>query len=395
MSGAKCRVAVLGAGIGGLTAAIALAAKGIEVDVYEQAPSLRDVGVGLHLGSNGSRVLRRLGMGDRLDELGVRPEALEVRLWKDGRVLTRQPMGEEWAAEYGAPYYTVHRADLLRVLAERVPSGSVHLGRRCAAFEQHGGGVTLTFDDGGTAEADVLIGADGVHSVVRRAVAGPDEPVFSGTSAYRGLIPVEGLELPAATMFVWAGPEVKLLCYPVASGSLLTFVAVVPDAGGAPESWSLPGERADVAEALAGWDPVVGAMVDGLTEVRRWALYDREPLTAWTKGRITLLGDAAHPMLPHHGQGANQAIEDALALATCLDEAPGDVESALRRYESVRRPHTTQVQIGSREGGSLRLSPGGQGGQGGGMSSLVDDASWIQRYDVERELTASPATLTT
>ncbi len=387
MSGARCRVAVLGAGIGGLTAAITLASKGIEVDIYEQAPELREVGVGLHLGSNGSRILHRLGLGERLDEMGVRPAALEVRKWIDGQVLTRQPMGEEWAAEFGAPYYTVHRADLLRVLAESVPEGSVHLGRRCVGYTQDEGGVRLEFADGGVASADVLVGADGVHSVVRRAIAGQEAPVFSGTSAYRGLIPTAGLpSLPAETMFIWVGAEVKLLCYPVASGNLLTFVAVVPDAEGSAESWSLPGERSDVAAALAGWDPTVQAMIERIGEVRRWALYDREPLSHWSEGRTTLLGDAAHPMLPHHGQGANQAIEDAVALATCLDRTPDDVEAALLRYDAIRRPHTAQVQTGSRGGGTMRLRPPGPEQGGAKMSSLVDDASWIQRYDIEQEM---------
>lgn len=375
------RIAVVGAGIGGLAATIALLRKGFRVDLYEQASQLREVGVGLHLGSNGSRILHRWGLSGQLDELGVRPVALQVRHFGDGRVLYRQPMGAEWEAEFGGPYYTIHRADLHRILADLVPPERIHLDHRLAGFADTGEAVRLRMSSGAEAEADLLVGADGIHSLVRRTITGPDTPIFSGTSAFRGLVPSDGLPLPARTMFVWPGPHSRLLCYPVSGGRFLTFVAIVPDMEWVLESWSAPGDPADVAAAFAGWNSDVTAVVGAVTETRRWALYDREPLQSWSAGRITLLGDAAHPMLPHHGQGASQSIEDAVALAHCLDAEP-DIPTALRRYESVRRPHTARVQLGSRGSGSMRLQPT----EPGALPSLVEDVSWIQRYDVAAEL---------
>ncbi|MEV4807673.1 FAD-dependent monooxygenase [Nonomuraea sp. NPDC049421] len=401
------RVAVLGAGIGGLTAAATLLRQGFDVDVYEQAITLREAGVGLHLGSNGSRILHRLGLAAGLDAVAVRPAALEVRGFDDGRVFARQPMGAAWADEHGAPYYTVQRSDLLGLLAGLVPERHLHLGRRCTGFTEDADGVRLSFERGPAAEADVLIGADGVHSVVRRAVAGRETPVSSGSVAYRGVVPFDALPgLARDTMFVWLGPSSRLLGYPVAGGRLLTFVSIVPEEGdGEAESWSAYGDARAVARALTGWEPDVRRIVSAIDAVGRWVLRDRAPLERWSTARTTLLGDAAHPMLPHHGQGANQAIEDAAALALCLGQAPrgpGWPETALRRYEQVRRPHTTRVQLGSRGGGSLRLHapeparvpcstplPRPAAPRGDGLGSMVEDVGWIQSYDVEAALTGS------
>lgn len=383
------RVAIVGAGIGGLVAAMALSRRGLQVDVYEQAPELREVGVGLNLGPNGSRILHRWGMGDQLRDLAVRPTALEVRHWSDGRMLGWQPMGEAWERKFGAPYYTIHRVDLHRMLVSEVPPGSVHLDCRLVNFVAEDGGVRLRFAGGGEAEADVLVGADGIHSIVRRAIVGPETAEFSGTSAFRGVAPVERLSgLPAETIFLWAGPRERLLCYPVSGGRLLTVVAVVPGESQDIESWSAPGDPADLATAFAGWAPEVKAVIAAMNDTRRWALYDRAPLDSWGTGRVTLLGDAAHPMLPHHGQGASQAIEDAVALADCLASSATtagglSLEAGLRRYESVRRPHTTRVQLGSRGSGSLRLRPA----EDDALPSLVEDVSWIHGYDVESALT--------
>lgn len=397
------RVAVAGAGIGGLAAATALARAGFQVDVYEQAAELREVGVGLHLGCNGSRVLHQWGLGDQLRETAVRPAALEIRDWRRGALVTRLPMGDSWAREFGAPYYTIHRADLHRLLAAQVPAAALKLGRRLVGFADEPAAVRLNFADGSEAAADVLVGADGIHSVVRAAITGPDEPVFSGSSAFRGLVAAGGpAGLPAATMFIWGGPGGRLLCYPVSRGRLLTFVAITADQRWDVESWTTAGDPADLVAAFDGWNPAVRAIIGAVTETRRWALYDREPLRRWSTGRVTLLGDAAHPMLPHHGQGASQAIEDAVALAYCLSAAQADqaawpagrralIGGALRRYEAVRRPHTTQVQHGSRDGGSQRLAPGPgpgaeTGADGGALPGLLEDVSWIQRYDVTQAL---------
>jgi salicylate hydroxylase len=390
------RVAIIGAGIGGLAAATALSRHGFRVDIYEQAGELREVGVGLHLGCNGSRILNRWGLADRIRDVAVRPVSLEVRDWCQGRVVSQLPMGDSWEKEFGSPYYTIHRADLHRILADQIQDVGLHLDHRLVSFDDEAEAVRLEFAGGRTAEADVLVGADGIHSPTRLALTGPDAPVFSGTSAFRGLVPTDRLPgLPSGTMFIWAGPQTRLLCYPVSRGRFMTFVALVADQAWDLESWTSPGDPADLSAAFAGWHSDVIAIIGAVTETRRWALYDRDPLPRWSVGRATLLGDAAHPMLPHHGQGASQAIEDAVALAHCLgaqqagpgSRGPGPnrwITDGLRHYESVRLSHTARVQRGSRGGGSLRLDPAGA--EGGTLPNLVDDAAWVQRYDVAEDL---------
>ncbi|MFF3349444.1 FAD-dependent monooxygenase [Streptomyces sp. NPDC002779] len=401
----KVRIAIVGAGMGGLAAAVALTRAGHEVRIHEQAPALGEVGVGMHLTPNGTRILERWGLGEALRARGVEPAAMEVREWAGGTTLVRRPMGEAWRAEFGAPYYTIHRADLHALLAGLLPPGTVRLGRRLARFTDDGDAVRLEFADGAVEEADVLIGADGVHSVVRRGLHGPDLPVFAGQSALRGLVDRRDVPgLPDDTVLVWAGPDARMLAYPVRGGEQLTFVAVVPGGEEHLESWSAPGDPVALAAAFSGWNPDVTALVAAVRETRRWELYDREPLPFWGRGAVTLLGDAAHPMLPHHGQGVGQAVEDAAVLAHFLDAphtspAAGSREriaDALRGYEDVRRPHTARVQLGSRDSGSQRLRPAADGtAPKDSMASLVQDVSWIQRHDAEADLPAaiSPAGL--
>ncbi|MEV8536633.1 FAD-dependent monooxygenase [Streptomyces sp. NPDC051211] len=397
MSNATLHVAVIGAGIGGLAAAMVLRRAGLHVDVYEQAPVLSEVGAGLHLAPNGSRLLHRLGLGERLREVAVRPEALEVRLWDSGRVVDRQRMGDAWEAAFGSPHYTVHRADLHRILADQVPAESIHPGHRCTGFAEDEDGVRIDFADATSRRADLLVAADGVHSVVRRATAGPEQPVWSGTAAIRGVVPLDRLPgLAADTMFVWTGAQERLLAAPVRSGRELSFVAVVPDPADRGDSWTRPGDPEALARLLAGWEPAVRGLAAAVEEAGHWTLYDREALACWSTARTTLLGDAAHPMLPHHGQGASQALEDAVALAGCLTrepDGPGRVAAALRQYEELRRPHTARVREGARDGGAQRLHRGAAAPAGrpqGSMDSLVEDVSWVQRYDVEAALAAVP-----
>ncbi|MET8042615.1 FAD-dependent monooxygenase [Micromonospora sp. NPDC005215] len=390
MSRSKPRVAVVGAGIGGLAAGIALSRHGIAVDIYEQAAELREVGLGLHLGPNASRILHRWGMADALRATAVRPEALEARDHRDGRTLAQQPMGAAWEDMFGAPHYTIHRAALHAALARRVPRRSIHLGRRLCDLRDEGDVLILTFDDGTTARADVLVGADGVHSVVRSTVSPPTPPVNSGNAAYRGL--VAGVDLPRDRILVWVGPSARLICYPIDGGRRLTVVAVVPDTDVG--SGSATGGLPEITDTFAGWHRDVGAIVDALGQPRRWALHDREPLDSWGGGRVTLLGDAAHPMLPYHGQEPSQAIEDAVAVAHCLAEETAGrpvtadrIATALARYEAIRRPHTARVQLESRRGGSLGMRPTATT-DGEILPYLGEDADWIRRYDVEHELGA-------
>ncbi|AGS71567.1 salicylate hydroxylase [Streptomyces collinus Tu 365] len=377
-------IAVTGAGIGGLAAAAALHRRGIDVHVYERGDSLREQGVGMHLGPNGTRLLHRLGLADELERVAVRPEALEVRAFHDGSLVTRQDMGAAWERAFGAPYLTVHRGDLHRMLAALLPAARVHTGRELVAYEESRKGVTLRFADGTATRASALVGADGVHSVVRRSHTGDERPVYSGNSALRGLVDAADVPgLDPAVMYMFAGPAARVLVYPVSGGRQFTYVVVAPAPEGIAESWTSTAGRADLDAALGGWAPQVRALVGAAREVRRWALYDRAPLRRWSTARTTLLGDAAHPMLPHHGQGANQAVEDGVALAVCLAEAgPGGdgIAAALGRYEAVRRPHTTRVQLGSRDGKA----------PGKGVREQAADVSWILAHDVERSLYEDP-----
>ncbi|MFF4570667.1 FAD-dependent monooxygenase [Streptomyces sp. NPDC001410] len=375
-------IAVTGAGIGGLAAAAALHHRGIDVHVYERGDTLREQGVGMHLGPNGTRLLHRLGLAGELERAAVRPEALEVRAFHDGSLVTRQEMGTAWERAFGAPYLTVHRGDLHRMLASLLPASRVHTGRELVAYEESRKGVTLRFADGTATRASALVGADGLHSVVRRSLAGEEQPRYSGNSALRGLVDAADVPgLDPTQMYMFAGPTARVLVYPVSGGRQFTYVVVAPAPEGHAESWTSAAERADLDAALDGWAPQVRGLVEAARDVRRWALYDREPLRRWSTARTTLLGDAAHPMLPHHGQGANQAIEDGIALAVCLAEAgPGGdgIATALARYEAVRRPHTTRVQLGSRDGGGR--------GPGKGVRDQAADVSWILSHDVEQSL---------
>jgi salicylate hydroxylase len=356
---------VVGAGIGGLTAALALRAAGLDVTVYEQADALREVGAGIQLAPNATRLLHRLGLAAARARVGVRPDAIEHRRWQDGRVLLRQPLGETCERTFGAPYYHLYRPDLLEVLAGALPAGVVRLGHRCAGIAQDANAVTLTFDGGVTARADVAIGADGIHSTIRSLLLGPESPRFSGSIAYRGLVPagrLAPLELPRCS-HGWLGPGRHFVHYYVGAGArLVNFVAIVPAGDWRVESWSATGEVADAVAEFEGWHPTVRAIIGAAERTHRWALYDREPLATWSAGRVTLLGDAAHAMLPFMAQGACQAVEDAVVLAACLSAAePEAVGGALRRYETIRKPRVWEVQRASYRNATTYHLPDGDG----------------------------------
>jgi len=277
----------------------------------------------------------------------------------------------------------IHRADLLELLAGQLPSGTVRTGHRCTGFSQDVGSATALFADGSTATADVVIGADGIHSVLQGFVVAPAEPVFSGVVAYRGLVPSLG-EYPAGTIRMWMGQGRHFLVFPVRAGQLLNYVGFVPSPTAVRESWSAPSDPAALAAHFAGWDPVIGQVIAAISGPGgsgfQWGMYDREPLPRWSSGRLTLLGDAAHPMLPHLGQGVNQALEDAVALATLLgaSTSPADVPRALAAYEGLRRDRTARVQLGSRRQGAGYDSSGSQ----------LIDRRWIYHYDAWAEAAA-------
>ncbi|MFI8104301.1 FAD-dependent monooxygenase [Streptomyces sp. NPDC086023] len=387
-------IAVVGAGIAGLTLAVALARAGLRCDVYEQTRRMREVGAGVQIAPNASRLLHRLGLGERLRELAVRPSAVEMRRWDDGALLGRTALGAECEELYGAPYYTVHRADLHQQLLCRLADGSLHIGLRCVGAEEDADGAVLRFEDGSVRRADLVVGADGIHSVVREALA-PDEPRFSGQSIYRGLVPSERLPFLMADPKVrlWLGPEQHLVCYPVSGGRLISFGATAPAGDWTAESWTADGRVDELALTYTGWNPDVRKIVEAPDAVGRWALHDRDPIDRWTTGRIALLGDAAHPMLPFMAQGANQAVEDAVVLAGCLagaEAGPDGLRAALVRYEELRRPRTELIQRQSRANSAkFHLSDGdGQRERDAELagSQNLREQEWLYGHDAEAAL---------
>jgi salicylate hydroxylase len=335
---------VVGGGIGGLTAALALLREGIDVRVYEQASALGEVGAGVQVSPNASCILHGLGLADALAENGVRPLAWHQRRWDDGRTLLRTPLGDAMLEAFGFPHYQMHRADLLEALLRAVPPERVHVGHRLVSFDERGEVVEAAFANGARVEADVLVGADGIHSTVRGLLLGPQSPRFTGCVAYRGLVPAErlrGLDL-AVDAEVWMGPGGHFVHYFVQAKRLVNFVAIVEQDTWTRESWTDRGQLADALAAFEGWHPQVLTILESVEEPFVWALFDRPPLERWTSGRVTLLGDACHAMLPFMAQGAAQAIEDGATLAACL--AAGDAPDALRRYETLRHPRASRLQ---------------------------------------------------
>lgn len=369
-------VAIIGGGIGGLTAALALRQAGCDVDVYEQAPELTEVGGGINMGPNAVRVLQRLGRGPALDRVAVRPAFTWQRRWQDGRTLQRAPLNPVCERLYGAPHLTIHRRDLLAAIASGFPADHVHLGHRLAGFTTRTGRVEAAFENGTRCTADVLVGADGIHSTVRTQLFGDEAPLFAGCVAYRGLVPVEriadlGLEIGSQS---WLGPGSHLVHYFVSAGRLLNFVGWTEHDSWDREDWT---DRATIARALAafsGWHPQVRRIIAEAGTCFIWALFDRDPLPRWSVGRVTLLGDACHPMYPFMGQGAAQAIEDGATLAACLAACREDVTTALLRYESARLPRVSRLQHMSRANKARFHMPDGR-------QQEVRDADWAASGD--------------
>ncbi len=365
MAAAGVSVAVIGGGIGGLAAALSLLHAGFDVQVYEQAGALGEIGAGIQISPNGSRLLHRVGLAEALARKGVRPVGVHQRRWDDGRTLQRAPLGDVVEQTFGAPYYHFHRADLLAAIASGLPADRLHVGHRLVEAIDHGDRVEARFENGARASADVLVGADGIHSRVRQILFGADKPRFTGCIAYRGLVPAErlahlGLEVTSNN---WMGPGGHFVHYYVAGGRLMNFVAVREEESWTRESWIDRGEIADALRLFEGWHPQVRAIIGAVDETFKWGLFDREPLACWSVGRITLLGDSCHAMLPFMAQGAVQSIEDGATLSSCLLQARGDVPGALSRYESLRRPRATRLQEMSRHNKTRFHMPDGPGQQ--------------------------------
>jgi salicylate hydroxylase len=386
------RIAVVGAGLAGLTFAGWLGRHGIESTVYENADVLTEAGAGLQLSPNSVRLLHRLGLARTLARCAVQPASLDVRRWDDGSVLARTELGYACEELYAAPYYTLLRADLLRCLQEfvlRRTGTTIRLGRRVVRVSQSDREATLHFSDGTTVAADLVVGADGIHSAVRAQLT-RDDARYSGTTVYRGLVPLDAGPATRPRVNIWLGPGQHCVWYPVARGRYLNVVATRPEPEWYGRSWQAPGAVSDLVAAYAGWHPEVVDVLSAAPSVTRWALHDRAALDRWYQGRVTVIGDAAHPVLPFGAQGANQAIESAVALAACLLSAGLELPAALAAYQRIRAPRLAQVvDAVRRNAADHHLADGA--GQAGRDRRLPARArlraqAWLFGHDAERSV---------
>jgi salicylate hydroxylase len=395
-SAGEPRIAVVGAGIGGLAAAAFLHRARLPCVVYEQALKLKEVGAGLVLAPNAVRLLRRIGVVDRLQNSAVPLDVgWEFRRWEDGRVLSAENLAGSCERLYGERTYTVHRADLQRAIGSAVPPGAVQLGKRCIAVTQRGDTAVLAFADGTSAVADIVVGADGVHSTVRGAVTEPAPAIYSGICAFRALVPAD--RAPEFTrrraQTLWIGPDHHLVHYPVSGEKAINLVAFAPAGDYTIESWSATATVEEFLAEFTRWDPRLQELIEGAGTPGRWALLDRAPLERWSQGPVTLLGDAAHPMFPFFAQGAAQSIEDAAVLARCLAHDTQEPARALRRYESLRIGRTTRLQEISHARAHVNHLPDGPEQEARDASLADADPlvanGWIYAYDAEAEEAAA------
>jgi salicylate hydroxylase len=373
----KPKIVIAGAGLGGLTAGLALLKRGFEVELYEQAENLEEIGAGVQIAANGTRVLYDLGLGSRLQRIGTTPTDKEVRLWNTGKSWKFIDLGATSVTKYGAPYFAMHRADLQSELIKAVrqeKGEAIHLNARCTGFDQSPAGVVVHFSDRSPIEADILVGADGIHSKIRQALFGPDKVQFSGFMAWRALVPT--VHLPASISrnagAFWIGPGAHVVHYPIRGSRQINFIGIVERSDWKVESWTETGTTDELSRDFAGWHVDVQAMIHDIELPYKWALIFREPIARWSVGRVTLLGDACHSTLPFLAQGANMAIEDGYMLARALDKYGADHASALAGYEAARIERTTRVVRVSAEQASRVHNP-----------SLSDPA--VAEAHVERE----------
>jgi 2-polyprenyl-6-methoxyphenol hydroxylase-like FAD-dependent oxidoreductase len=368
MGDKNASLAIVGAGMGGLAAAATLRQTGFDVRVYEQAPAFARVGAGVQMMPNSMKVLRGIGVEAPLRRVAFQPYSHLNREWDTGGVIRELPMPEDL---FGAPYLCMHRADLQNTLRGAVPAEIIHLDKKLVGLEQRSSAIELRFADGTRAQADAVIGADGVHSVVRDIIIGPDMPIHGGRIAYRGVFSsalLNGLDI-GASRTKWWGPDRHIVIYYVtAARGEVYFVTSVPEPAEwmTRESWSAMGDVGELRKAYEGFHHDVRAVLEACRDCHKWAILDRDPLPRWSDGRVALLGDACHPMTPYMAQGAATAIEDAAVLARCLTEVD-DIEPAFQRYEAHRKPRTSRIQAISRANTWMK------GGD--------DDTSWLYGYD--------------
>jgi salicylate hydroxylase len=388
------KVVVIGAGMGGLALGKALRDRNIDVTIYEQADALVQAGAGIQLTPNAVKVLRGLGLEHRLAELGFLPEAVRGRDWRSGRTVFCTPLAGACERIYHAPYVHIHRADLQTILHEALPDSVLRLSSHCVEVSDCGQSAVARFADGSSVEADLIVAADGIRSVARKGLFGDDKPRFTGNICWRSVIPFDSgpeADLVSRDNAIWFGPNGHIVTYYVRSGRGVNLVACLESERWQEESWNVRSTKEDLAAAYVGWHPKLQRLFERAEDVYKWGLFDRDPMKEWSRGRVTLLGDAAHPMLPYLSQGAAMAMEDALVLARMLAQHREDIGHALRQYENIRVPRTTRVQLASREQGKKNhlVSPWARlrrdiGYRVKGLINAQESglkAGWIYEYD--------------
>jgi salicylate hydroxylase len=389
MTAEEIRVAIVGGGIGGLTLALALRQRGLAADVYEQASELREIGAALALTANGTRELDRLGCLNAIAAFSAEPSELIWRGWRDDRRIAAFPIaqGGAYRDRFGAPFVGIHRADLQHVLGAAHGPDRLHLGHRLVALSEKDNVVKLEFANGNSAEVDVLVGADGQRSIVRRYVAGEERAAYSGTSGFRGIVSIRDLPSlpdPHALQF-WMGPNAHLLHYAIGpSGLDINFLAVVEGPiSWTHENWVAPVAHDEAIAAFKGWHPAVVEMICAVPHSLRWGLFTIRPLQTWQRGRVVLIGDAAHGMLPHHGQGANVTIEDAITLAELLRSCRiEEFHGAMQGYQALRRTRTRTIQRSALATNTvLHLHDDAIEGRAATLARVPERFGWIHAFD--------------
>jgi len=397
---AKPRIGIVGGGIGGVALARAMRRNGMEVHLFERASQFGEVGAGVQMTPNAVKVLTALGLGDDLARIGFLPEAMVGLNWESANELFRTPLKDQCPRLYGANFYHVHRADLHGILSKDIPDASVTFNADCIGVDVDDDKAVARFKDGSTFEADLIVGADGIHSAVRDSLWGKDDAKFTGHMCWRALVPVKEHPLPFVGPYAsfWMGPKAHVVTYYVKGGAAVNIVAVSETGHWVKESWTEPSSTSELLAAYDGWHPNLIRLFEMTdpSQTFKWGLFDRDPMSRWARGRATLLGDAAHPMLPFLSQGAAMAIEDAYVLAEALTLHKGNIGAALAAYEAERLPRTARVQLEARERGrTYHLStPEEQERRDRDMMSRQKEdpnavgikAEWIYSYDATRAL---------
>ena len=385
-AGRSRRIVILGGGIGGLGAAVALSQRGVDVQVYERSSKLEEVGAGLQVGPNAVKVLYALGLKEALHRNAFEPTNMVSIKWDDASLRHRVPLKAIASKEYGAPYMTAHRAHIQAMLHDALPDGVITLNASCIGAETRGKVAVARFADGREVEGDVVVGADGIRSAIRAQHFGADRPRFTEMMCWRCMVPIEhvptkfgpngSVELARGEYFGWLGPNGHVICYPIGKGDMLNlFCGHVTDQW-VEESWSVPSTQDELLAAYAGWNEALLGIFRHVEHVFKWGIHDRDPVPEWTRGRVTLLGDAAHPTMPTLAQGGNMAIEDGYVLARNLDRYDDDVEAGLKAYVAERQPRTARVTLQSRQqfANNRKVPP-----------PPFLDRTWIFTFDATRE----------